>query len=91
MLPYAESADMILIMTVDPGFGGQGFIYESLDKIHELKAYLDSHSLSVHIQVDGGINDKTSASVREAGADILVAGSYLFKADDMAAAAASMR
>ena len=86
VLPYAESADMILIMTVDPGFGGQGFIYESLDKIRELKAYLDSHSLSVHIQVDGGINDKTSASVREAGADILVAGSYLFKADDMAAA-----
>ena len=76
VLPYAESADMILIMT---------------DKIRELKAYLDSHSLSVHIQVDGGINDKTSASVREAGADILVAGSYLFKADDMAAAAASMR
>lgn len=91
VLPYAESADMILIMTVDPGFGGQGFIYDTLDKIRELKAYLDSHSLSVHIQVDGGINDKTSASVREAGADILVAGSYLFKADDMAAAVASMR
>lgn len=91
VLPYAESADMILIMTVEPGFGGQGFIYETLDKIRELKAYLDSHSLSAHIQVDGGINDKTSAPVREAGADILVAGSYLFKADDMAAAAASMR
>lgn len=88
---YADSVDMILIMTVEPGFGGQGFIYETLDKIKQLRAYLDSRSLKTHIQVDGGINSETSALVRQAGADILVAGSYLFKADNMSSAVSLMR
>ncbi len=88
---YAGSVDMILIMTVEPGFGGQGFIYETLDKIKHLRAYLDSRSLKTHIQVDGGINSETSALVRKAGADILVAGSYLFKADNMSSAVRLMR
>lgn len=91
VLPFVKSADMVLVMTVEPGFGGQGFIYDTLDKIKELKAYIDENCPGTHIQVDGGINAETSALVREAGADILVAGSYLFKAADMAAAAVSMR
>ena len=84
VLPYAESADMILIMTVDPGFGGQGFIYESLAKIRELKAYLDSHSLSAHIQVDGkvavveGVPQLVGAPIQacdlRAGAALVIAG-----------------
>ncbi len=91
VFPFADKVDMILIMTVEPGFGGQGFIYDTLDKIRELRAYLDIHAPSVHIQVDGGINGETSALVREAGADVLVAGSYLFGAEDIAAAASSLR
>ena len=78
-------------MTVEPGFGGQGFMYEMPGKIRELKAYIDRECPGTHIQVDGGINAETAAIVREAGADILVAGSYLFKAEDMAAAARLMR
>lgn len=90
VLPYVSSVDMVLVMTVEPGFGGQGFMHETLGKIRELKAYIDRECSGVHIQVDGGINAETAALVREAGADILVAGSYLFKGD-MAEAARSMR
>ena len=91
VLPYVKSADMVLVMTVEPGFGGQGFMSETLGKIRELRDYINRECPNVHIQVDGGINAETAALVREAGADILVAGSYLFKAADMAAAAGSMR
>lgn len=91
LFPYLADADMALVMTVEPGFGGQGFIFETLDKIKELREYISKNGLDVHIQVDGGINAETSALVRSAGADILVAGSYLFKADDMAVAAEKMR
>ena len=90
VLPYVSSVDMVLVMTVEPGFGGQGFMHETLGKIRELKAYIDRECPEVHIQVDGGINAETAALVRDAGADILVAGSYLFKGD-MAEAARSMR
>ncbi|MGN0637428.1 MAG: ribulose-phosphate 3-epimerase [Huintestinicola sp.] len=90
VLPFVKSVDMVLVMTVEPGFGGQGFMHEMLGKIRELKAYIDRECPGVHIQVDGGINAETAALVREAGADILVAGSYLFKGD-MAEAARSMR
>lgn len=91
VLPYVSSVDMVLIMTVEPGFGGQGFISGMVDKIRELRSYADENGIDIHIQVDGGINAETSALVREAGADILVAGSYLFKAEDMSAAASAMR
>ena len=91
VLPYVKNADMVLVMTVEPGFGGQGFIHDTLGKIKELRDYIDKECPHVHIQVDGGINAETSALVRESGADILVAGSYLFKAEDMSAAAAAMR
>ncbi|MBQ7989613.1 MAG: ribulose-phosphate 3-epimerase [Oscillospiraceae bacterium] len=88
---YAGKVDMILVMTVEPGFGGQGFIGEMTDKIRLIRRYLDDNGIVCDIQVDGGINAKTSALVREAGANVLVAGSYLFGAPDMAEAVARMR
>ena len=72
-----KDIDMVLIMTVNPGFGGQAFIEGMLQKIRDLR----SIASNIDIQVDGGINDKTSKLVKEAGANILVAGSYLFKGD----------
>lgn len=72
-----KDIDMVLIMTVNPGFGGQAFIERMLQKIRDLRS-IDSN---IDIQVDGGINNKTSKLVKEAGANILVAGSYLFKGD----------
>lgn len=91
LYPYLDKADMILVMTVEPGFGGQGFISETLDKVAELKGELDKRNISVPIQVDGGINDKTASKVKENGASILVAGSYLFNAEDMEKAVELLR
>lgn len=81
--PYLASADMILIMTVEPGFGGQGFLYGMTEKIAALKNIISKRGLEVPIEVDGGINDVTAELVKKAGANILVAGSYLFRAEDM--------
>lgn len=89
--PYLKELDMVLIMTVEPGFGGQGFIPETLDKISALRSEITRLGIECDIEVDGGIGYNTSPKVREAGANVLVSGSYLFKADDMAAAVASLR
>ena len=79
--PYLDQFDLFLIMSVEPGFGGQKFIPESLDKIRSLRGWLDEAGLNAHIEVDGGINETTARLVRSAGADVLVAGSYVFKQD----------
>ncbi len=80
-LPYI---DLVLIMSVEPGFGGQEFIYDSLIKITELRAILaENHSENIKISVDGGINEKTAEYAVSAGADVLISGNYLFKAQDM--------
>ena len=73
---------MVLIMTVEPGFGGQGFIESTINKISSLREIINNRNLSVDIQVDGGINDKTAERVKNAGANNLVSGSYLFNAED---------
>ncbi len=88
---YIPMVDMVLVMTVEPGFGGQGFIYETLDKINEVRTIADELGLDTDIQVDGGINDKTVKLVYEAGANVMVAGSYLFHSADMAADVLKMR
>ncbi|MGN0621539.1 MAG: ribulose-phosphate 3-epimerase [Porcipelethomonas sp.] len=88
---YMEYIDMLLIMTVEPGFGGQKFMTDMLDKIKEARKYIDENDLPVTIQVDGGINAETSVMASEAGADILVAGNYLFKAKDMEKAVMAIR
>ena len=88
ILPYV---DMVLIMSVNPGFGGQSFIESSVAKIARLRKMITDVGLDVDIQVDGGINDKTSKLVREAGANILVAGSYVYGAKDIKAAIEALK
>ena len=79
--PYLDLFDVFLVMSVEPGFGGQKFIPESLDKIRLLRKWIDENGLDSHIEVDGGINETTAKLARSAGADVLVAGSYVFKND----------
>ena len=83
--------DMVLVMTVNPGFGGQHFIDSQLDKVHMLYHTIEDMGYECDIEVDGGINAKTSELVREAGANILVAGSAVYGADDIQAAIDSIR
>lgn len=73
--------DLVLIMSVEPGFGGQKFDESSLDKIKYLRNLIDSQGYNCLIQVDGGINESTALRVKEAGCDVLVAGSYIFNGD----------
>ena len=79
--PYLELCDMVLIMTVEPGYGGQSFISEMLEKIRKLKAEIDSRGLKIDIQVDGGIYTHNVEDVLKAGANIIVAGSAIFNGD----------
>ena len=79
MLPYI---DLVLIMTVNPGFGGQTLIPECLDKVRYLREKAEAHGYGYLIEVDGGVNRSTVEEVRGAGADVLVSGSAFFKADD---------
>lgn len=78
IIKYLDKIDLVLVMSVEPGFGGQSFIENSLDKIKELRKYIDENKLNVLIEVDGGINEETASKSRLAGVDVLVAGYYLF-------------
>lgn len=89
--PFLDSCDMILVMTVEPGYGGQTLIPECLEKVKKLKAEIDKRGLSVDIQVDGGINEKNAADAKAAGANVLVAGSAVFKYIDRKAAIDKLR
>jgi ribulose-phosphate 3-epimerase len=80
--PVLGELDLLLLMTVNPGFGGQKFISSVLPKIEEARAFIDRNSLKTEIEVDGGIGPETAKSVKEAGADILVSGAAIFKSDD---------
>lgn len=85
VFPYINDVDMVLVMTVEPGFGGQKFMDMS-GKISIIKKYADENrttDMPLDIQVDGGIDDKTAPIVKKAGANILVSGSYLFRAENM--------
>lgn len=79
--PLLSKLDLVLIMSVEPGFGGQKFNVAALDKIRKLDEYRKMHNLNYIIQVDGGINDKTAYDCLKAGCDCLVAGSYVFNGD----------
>ena len=81
--PFMEHVDLLLVMTVNPGFGGQPFMPECLDKIRKARQYVDRHGLMTEIEVDGGINAKTGRSSVGAGASVLAAGNALFGAPDM--------
>lgn len=87
-LPYL---DMALVMTVEPGFGGQRFIPETVEKIRSVRKKTAELGLETDIQVDGGIDANTSATVKNAGANILVSGSFLFRSPDMAQAVMKMK
>lgn len=86
-----EECDLVLLMSVNPGFGGQSFIPETCRKIRELKAEIQSRGLSTLIEVDGGVNPETARLCIEAGADVLVAGNAVFKAPDPKAMVAALR
>lgn len=83
--------DLVLIMSVEPGFGGQPFIRHTLDKIRKLKELRDTSGSKAIIEVDGGVNDKTGAELAAAGADMLVAGSYVFGSKDLSFAVNTLK
>lgn len=83
LVPYLEDVDMVLVMSVFAGFGGQKFIPEALDKVRFLKEEIGKRGLNTLIEVDGGVNADNAVLLREAGADVLVAGSSVFKAPSM--------
>lgn len=89
--PYLDRIDTLLVMTVNPGFGGQEFIYETLPKIQQAAAWRREKRLNFHIQVDGGINFKTAAECARVGADTFVSGTSLFKQPNLGAAVRKMR
>ena len=92
MIPkYLPLCDMVLLMTVNPGFGGQAFIPETLEKIQLVRQYCNQHKLPVDIQVDGGINLETGRQCVRAGANILVSGHHLFNQKDLKKAIAELR
>lgn len=88
LLPYA---DLVLVMTVEPGFGGQSFMEETMESVRTVRAMVDAAGLDTDIEVDGGINAKTAAVAAEAGANVFVAGSSVFGADNAAEAVAAIR
>ena len=81
--PYLKLIDQVIIMTVEPGFGGQSFMNDQIKKIENIRTYVNSHNLDVNIEIDGGINYETGKLCTDAGANILVAGSFLFKQENL--------
>ena len=91
LLPYLYLVDMVLVMTVEPGFGGQKFMHDQLPKIRQLRAMLDELNPDCDLEVDGGVDPTTAPLVKEAGANVLVAGSAVFGKSDRAAAITAIR
>ncbi len=89
--PYLEQIDLLLCMTVVPGFGGQAFMQEVMPKVEQAAQWRSERDLQYHIEVDGGIDEQTAPFATTAGANVLVAGSSTFKAADMAAAIEAIR
>jgi len=88
---YLDLVDLVLIMSVNPGFGGQSFMPEVLPKIATVKEELTKRGLDIPVEIDGGINGKTAAAASGAGADILAAGTYVFKSEDVGEAIRTLR
>jgi ribulose-phosphate 3-epimerase len=89
--PFIELSDLILFMSVEPGFGGQSFMPEVLPKVEQAREWVEEHDLTADIQIDGGITLETAPKAVSAGANVLVAGTTIFGADDPPAAAAELR
>ncbi len=88
--PYLDDIDQVIVMTVEPGFGGQVFMNDQINKIKKISEYIKSKNLDVKIEIDGGINYETGKTCVEVGANILVAGSFLFKQEDLIEATNSL-
>lgn len=84
--PYLDRVDMVLVMTVEPGFGGQKFMTDMMPKVTQIRQWISESGREIDLQVDGGVNAETAEVCVEAGANVLVAGSYLFSKPDYAAA-----
>ena len=91
ILPYIEELDMVLVMTVEPGFGGQSFMENQLDTIAKVRQIIEKHNPNCLLEVDGGINPETAKKVVAAGANVLVAGSAVYGASDVEQAIAALR
>ena len=91
VLPYLEQVDMVLLMTVEPGFGGQAFMPHQLETIRQVRRHMERLNPDCDLQVDGGIDLKTAPLVKAAGANVLVAGSAIYGAENPAAVIAAMR
>ena len=91
LFPYLDKLSMALVMTVEPGFGGQSFMPETMEKVKALRREAQRRGIDLDIQVDGGINASTVAVAAKAGANVFVAGSAVFGAEDPAAAIAELR
>lgn len=85
VLPYLELCDLILVMTVEPGFGGQSFMADMMPKVAKIRSYIDEKNPACELEVDGGVNVQTAKICTGAGANVLVTGSAFFKAEDKAA------
>ncbi len=85
VLPYLDLCDLILVMTVEPGFGGQSFMADMMPKVTKIREYITQRDLACELEVDGGVNTETGHTCVQAGADVLVAGSAYFKSKDPAA------
>lgn len=91
VLPFLPLVDLILVMTVEPGFGGQHFMHDMLPKIQAIRGYIDEQNPACELEVDGGIDPETSPLVKSAGANVLVAGSAVFNCTDRAMAIREIR
>lgn len=85
VLPYLPYCDLILVMTVEPGFGGQSFMQDMMPKLKQIRRYIDESNPTCELEVDGGVNEETGMICRENGANVLVAGSAYFKAENPSA------
>ena len=91
IIPFLKDLDVVLVMSVEPGFGGQKFMESSIEKIKKLNQIIEENGYDCLIEVDGGINQETANLVKEAGADILVAGSYIAKSESISKAIKSLK
>ena len=91
VLPFLDLCSLILVMTVEPGFGGQSFMEDMMPKLRQIRAWIDEKNPGCELEVDGGVNQHTAMLCRQNGADVLVAGSAWFKSPDPAAFAAALK
>ena len=91
VLPFLEKCDMVLVMTVEPGFGGQSFMADMMPKLKKIRGWIDEKGLACELEVDGGVDTVTSRIVIENGANVLVAGSAVYKAEDIPARIRELR